>query len=134
LDHVIISEHWIFSVKTKTYSTPAKGECKIIYSEDGISINGNKPDKKIIIQVSAQKRWFEKHIANITVLKLPVKPIVAFPGWYIENHQHNKAKVWVLEPKALPTFIENSPTLISKENVRLISNHLSRYIRTTYDK
>ena len=134
LDHVIVSEHGVFSIETKTYSKPAKGGCKIIHSGDGISINGYKPDKKIIIQVLAQKSWLEKHIATIAGLKVSVKPIVVFPGWYIENHQNNKDEVWVLEPKALPTYIENSPKLISADNVRLISNHLSRYIRTTYDK
>ena len=134
LDHVIVSEHGVFSVETKTYSKPAKGSCKIIYSGEGISINGYKPDKKIIIQVLAQKNWLEKQIATITGLKVLVKPVVVFPGWYIENHQNNKNEIWVLEPKALPTYIENSPKLISEDNVKLISNHLSRYIRTTYDK
>jgi hypothetical protein len=134
LDHVIVSEHGVFSVETKTYSKPAKGACKIVYNGDGISINDYKPDKKIIIQVLAQKNWLEKHIATITGLKVSVKPVVVFPGWYIESHQNNKDDVWVLEPKALPTYIENSPKLISEDNVRLLSNHLSRYIRTTYDK
>jgi hypothetical protein len=134
LDHVIISGHGVFSVETKTYSKPAKGECKIIYNGDGLSINGYKPDKKIIIQALAQKSWLEKQIATLTGVKVSVKPVVVFPGWYIENHQHNKEELWVLEPKALPTYIENSPKLISEDNVRLISNHLSRFIRTTYDK
>ncbi len=134
LDHVIVSEHGVFSVETKTYSKPAKGGCKVTYSGDGISINGYKPDKKIIIQVLAQKSWLEKQIATLTGLKVSVKPVVVFPGWYIENQQNNKGEVWVLEPKALPTYIENCPKLISEDNVRLISNHLSSYIRTTYDK
>jgi hypothetical protein len=134
LDHVIVSEHGIFSVETKTYSKPAKGECKIIYSENGLSVNGYKPDKKIIIQLLAQKNWLEKHIATIAGIKVSVKPVVVFPGWYIESHHNNKDELWVLEPKALPAYIENSPKIISEENVRLISNYLSRYIRTTYDK
>ncbi|MEI6336416.1 MAG: nuclease-related domain-containing protein [Methylococcaceae bacterium] len=134
LDHIIVSEHGVFSVETKTYSKPIKGECKIIYDRDCLSINGQKPDKKIIIQVLAQKSWLEKQIATITGLKVSVKPVVVFPGWYIENHQNNKDELWVLEPKALPTYIENSPKIISEDNVRLISNHLSRFIRTTYDK
>jgi hypothetical protein len=58
LDHVIVSELGIFSVETKTYSKPTKGGCKI-YSEEGISIPGYKPDKKIVIQVLAQKSWLK---------------------------------------------------------------------------
>ena len=133
LDHVIVNEHGIFSIETKTYSKPRKGECKIIYSDDGISINGYKPEKKILIQVEAQKKWLEKQVVKLTGIKLTVKPVVVFPGWYVENRS-NRNDVWVLEPKALPTFIGNSPKTLTEENVRLISNHLSRYIRTTYDE
>lgn len=133
LDHVIVNEHGIFSIETKTYSKPRKGECKIIYSDDGISINGYKPEKKILIQVEAQKKWLEKQVVKLTGIKLTVKPVVVFPGWYVENRS-KRNDVWVLEPKALPTFIGNSPKTLTEENVRLISNHLSRYIRTTYDE
>jgi hypothetical protein len=133
LDHVIVSEHGVFSIETKTYSKPAKGECKIIYGDDGISINGYKPEKRILIQVEAQKKWLEKHIVKLTGIKLTVKPVIVFPGWYVENRS-NVNDTWVLEPKALPAYIGNSPKTLTEENVRLISNHLSRYIRTTYDE
>ncbi|RLA18529.1 MAG: NERD domain-containing protein [Gammaproteobacteria bacterium] len=132
LDHVIVCEHGVFSIETKTYSKPKKGECKIIYSEEGISIDGYKSEKKILIQVEAQKKWLEKQIVLLTGIKITVKPVIVFPGWYIEN-QNKGSNVWVLEPKALPTFIGNSPKTLNEENVRLISNHISRYIRTTYD-
>jgi len=133
LDHVIVSEHGIFSIETKTYSKPKKGECKITYSEAGLSINGYKPDKKILIQVKAQKNWLEKQIVNLTGIKLAVKPVIVFPGWYIEN-QNKQSDIWVLEPKALPSYIANTPKIITEEKVRLISNHISSYIRTTYDE
>ena len=133
LDHVIVNEHGVFSIETKTYSKPEKGECKIIYSKEGISVDGYKPEKKILIQVEAQKKWLEKQIAKLTGIKLTVKSVVVFPGWYIENR--NKGNdVWVLEPKALPTYISNSPKILTEEKVRLISNHISAYIRTTYDE
>ena len=133
LDHVIVSEHGVFSVETKTYSKPKKGECKIIYSEQGISIDGYKAEKKILIQVAAQKAWLENRVASLTGVKVAVRPVVVFPGWYIEN-RNKGSEVWVLEPKALPSYIDNSPKILSEEKVRLISNHLSGYIRTSYDE
>lgn len=132
LDHIIICEHGVFSIETKTYSKPEKGECRIIYNKEGLSINGYKPEKKILIQVEAQKKWLEKQIVLLTGIQLIVKPVVVFPGWYIEN-QNKGSNIWVLEPKALPIFIGNLPNTLSEENVRLISNHISRYIRTTND-
>ncbi len=132
IDHVIICEQDVFSIETKTYSKPDKGECKIVADGDGISINGYKPEKNILIQAEAQKSWLEKQVAKLTGIKVSVKPVIVFPGWYVESKSSGN-NVWVLEPKALPTFINNAPKTLTEEQVRLISNHLSRYIRTTYD-
>lgn len=133
LDHIIICEHGVFSIETKTYSKPQKGGCKIIYSEAGLSINGYKAEKKILIQVAAQKKWLEKQIKVLTGIKLTVKPVVVFPGWFIENKGKLK-DIWVLEPKSLPVYISNLPKTLSQENVVLISNYISRFIRTTNDQ
>ncbi len=132
IDHVVVSEHGVYSIETKTYSKPKKGECKIIVDKEGISINGFRHEKKILIQAEAQKTWLERQIANLTGIKLSVKPVVAFPAWYVDNRNQGN-NVWVLEPKALPAFIHNSPKILTKEQVRLISNQISRFIRTTYN-
>ena len=132
LDHIIICEHGVFSIETKTYSKPEKGQCKIIYNKEGLEINGYKSGKKIITQAQAQKSWLEKQIVLLAGINVPVKPVVVFPGWYIDN-QNKADEVWVLEPKALPAFIENLPKILSEDTVRLVSNYISRYIRTTYD-
>jgi hypothetical protein len=36
----------------------------------------------------------------------------------------------VLNPRALPAFIEHEPESVSEEDVELAAHHLSRYIRT----
>ena len=100
LDHVIVCEYGVYCIETKTYSKPEKGECKVIVDNNGISINGYKSEKKIPIQAEAQKSWLEKQIAKLTGIKLTVKPVVVFPGWFIENRS-KVSSLWVLEPKAL---------------------------------
>lgn len=59
--------------------------------------------------------------------KFSVKPIVLFPGWFVENLNLN-AEVWVLNDKALPTFIQNRPTTLAQEDINLIVFHLKRYV------
>lgn len=132
LDHIIICEHGVFSIETKTYSKPEKGQCRIVYKKEGLEINGYMAGDKIIAQAYAQKSWLERQILVLAGIKVTVQPVVVFPGWYVDN-QNKESKLWVLEPKALPKYIETLPKIVSKENVRLISNHISRYIRTTYD-
>lgn len=133
LDHVIICEKGAFTVETKTRSKPTKEPCEINYNDDGISINGYISDNKILIQAMAQKKWLEKTIAELTGIKLSVIPVVLFPGWYVKDNRVKKRNnVWVLELKALFSFIDKQPNVISEEQVRLVANHLSLKNRATY--
>ena len=41
---------------------------------------------------------------------IPVRGVVVYPGWWIEQtNKERPHEVWVLEPKALPGWIENAP-------------------------
>jgi len=131
IDHVIVSTYGVFSVETKTYSKPAKGECRIIVDEQGLKINGYAAGTKTLKQVAAQKSWLERLISSHAGISASVQPVIAYPGWYIEDRRKDRSKIWVLEPKALRAFIEKSPRVLSDSDVRIISNGFSRYIRST---
>ena len=45
--------------------------------------------------------------------------------------QPKGAEVWVLNPKALPAFLEHEHTIMSPEDVHLVCYHLSRSVRGT---
>lgn len=135
LDHVVICKSGLYVIETKTYSKPDKGEVKIIFNGDAIFLNGKIKTDKPIIQVRAASKWLNDLILQVTGLKLTVKPVIVFPGWFIEPTFESKSSdVWVLNPKALPTFIGNSKEQLSIEQVRMVSGHLSRYIRSFEDK
>jgi len=86
---------------------------------------------KPIIQVTSAAKWFKDILKETTGKEYSVKPVILFPGWYIESTGKGKnSEVWVLNPKALPAFIENLPEVISQEDMMLASFHISRYIRT----
>jgi hypothetical protein len=59
-----------------------------------------------------------------------VWPVVLFPGWFIEDLGATSRRLWVLEPKALPAFLDREPHRMSAEDVKLASFHLSRFIRS----
>jgi hypothetical protein len=61
-----------------------------------------------------------------------VRGVVVFPGWFVEQRSPRSA-VWVLEPKALPGFIEKEPSTLAQADVALAAYHLSRYIRSEAD-
>ena len=131
IDHILICESGIFVIETKTYSKPVGKSPKIIFTGESLNIN-NYENLKIIPQANAQKQWLEKLIYKETGTKFPVKPIVVFPGWFIEGEGNKKSSahdLWVLEPKALPSFLSKLPKTISKEDKTRITNCLSNYVR-----
>ena len=96
---------------------------KAIY-KNGVSIGDD-----IIIQVKAGSKWLSDLIEDLTAKKYDVQPVVGFPGWFVKMLQGNKSEVWVLNPKVIGTFINKQEEILSEEDVKLISNHLGRFIR-----
>lgn len=61
----------------------------------------------------------------------PVRSVVLSPGWFVETvgaHAHDR--VWVLNPKALPAFIAQEKLILSLEEIKTRTCHLSQYIRS----
>lgn len=131
LDHVIVSMKGIFVIETKTYSKPVKGDDKIRYDGEQISIAGKKPSKEPLVEVTAAAHWLRNILRESTGKDYSIKPVVVFPGWFVETKDDGwKSPVWVMNPKALQTFINNEKDKISREDMMLATFHLSRYIRT----
>ncbi|MGD2161433.1 MAG: nuclease-related domain-containing protein [Gammaproteobacteria bacterium] len=130
LDHVIIGPSGIFTIETRTRSKPVIGRAKIIFTNEGLKINGREADQKPVIQAKAQANWLRKLLLDSTGRMFDVKPVVVFPGWFIERAPDAPGDLWVLEPKALPAFLSSTPEILTSEYVKISSYHLSRYIRS----
>lgn len=130
IDHVVIHRNGIYVIETKTRSKPDRGETKLVYDGTTVSKVGFQPDIRPIQQVRAAKKWLAQIVKESIGRDLPVQAVVVYPGWYIESTVEAKASdVWVLNPKALPSFIMNSAPQITNEDVHLCTFHLKRYIR-----
>jgi hypothetical protein len=135
IDHVVLSAHGFFAVETKTRSKPTRGDARITLTEDGLAVNGFRPDRDPVVQAQAGARWLSQLLEDTTGKHFPVRGVVLFPGWFVEPMSSawrvSPDKPWVLEPKALPAFIENEPKRIMDGDLKLAAYHLSRYVRTT---
>jgi hypothetical protein len=132
LDHVIISPHGIYAVETKTFSKPS-ARAMITVEGDSLLVAGRRPDRNPIEQVEGAARWLANLLEATTGKKFAVRGVVVFPGWFVEQRAP-RGLVWVLEPKALPSFIENEPAFVALSDVALAAFHLSRYIRSEVEK
>jgi hypothetical protein len=128
IDHLIISPHGIYLIETKTHAKPIKGKAIIQVKQNKVFANGYEIPRNPLEQATAESRWLAELIQETTGKKFPVRSVVLFPGWFVEKMSKNE-DVWVLNPKALRAFIANMPETISREDLHLVSYHISRYIR-----
>jgi hypothetical protein len=130
VDHALVGPRGVFTVETKTYSKPLRGEAKITFDGEKVLVGGFAPDRDCIVQARAQADWLRNLISESTGRKVSVRPAVVYPGWYIDGPPAGvKTDVWVLNPKGLPAFISHQPEVLSPEDIKLISFHISRYVR-----
>ncbi|MFZ5858077.1 MAG: nuclease-related domain-containing protein [Chloroflexota bacterium] len=129
IDHVVVSQHGIFMIETKTYSKPVKREAVITHDKSNIYVDGYSVDRNPLDQVNALSSWLQDLLQKSTGIKFYIKPVIVFPGWYTEKVRGGE-EIWIINPKALPVFIANEPIRLKETDVHLIAFHLSRYIRT----
>jgi hypothetical protein len=131
VDHVIIGPAGVFTIETKTWSKPAKGEAKIHFDGQNLTLPGQAPNRRPIIQAQAQAQasWLQTLLSESSGRSLSVRPVVLFPGWFIDSNPARSSEIWILNPKALPAFLGNAPERLSPDDIKLFSFHLSRWIR-----
>ncbi len=130
IDHVLIGPAGVFTIETKTWSKPLYGDARIAYDGENLTAGKLQPDRDPVVQAKAQSRWLKLLIAESTGRRLNVQPVVLFPGWFVEAASGSQKEVWVLEPKALPALLANADHHLAAEDIKLVSFHLSRFIRS----
>ena len=129
IDHVLVGPAGVFTIETKTISKPARGEAKITFDGQALSVAGYQPSRDPVTQAKAQARWLKDVIKESTGRTVRIWPVVVYPGWFVESSQQNPPELWVLNPRGLPSFLSNEPVRLSPEDVNLVNYHLSRYVR-----
>ena len=131
IDHVAISTNGIFSIETKTYSKPIKGEAKLKYDGVTVEVNGYKA-KSPIIQAKAASKTLQELLEQSCGKKFSVRSVLLFPGWFVEpQNKDSQKEVWALNPKGFQTFAQNQGEQLTNDDAKLASYHLSRHIRAT---
>ena len=129
VDHVLVGPAGVFAIETKTYSKPVKGDAKATYDGDRILVNGWEPERNGVAQVRAVRDWVRDLLFETTGKHYQVRGVVLMPGWWIDPPADKaRADVWVLNPKALLSFLEHEPVVLKEEDVALVSSRLSNYV------
>ncbi len=91
-------------------------------------VNGFEPERNPVTQAEGNARWLVQVLRASTGKEFPVRGVVLFPGWFVEPFPKGST-VWVLHPKALPSFIEHEPNRVSESDLHMATYHLAGYIR-----
>jgi hypothetical protein len=129
VDHVLIGPAGVFTIETKTWSKPRRGDARIVFDGRQLAVGDREADDRVAVQALAQARWLRDLLSESTGKRMPVRPVVLFPGWFVEPRPGATREIWVLEPKALPAFLGNALQVLPPQDVALASTHLSRMIR-----
>ena len=129
LDHVLVGPAGVFTIETKTRSKPVRGDARVRYDGESLTVAGFEPERDAIAQAKGQARWLSALIADTTERRIFVRPVVVFPGWFVEAAPQSHAQVWVMEPKGLPAFIEQEAQVLSKEDIAFIAKSISMHVR-----
>lgn len=127
IDHIIVGSAGVFTIETKTRSK-FDGVQKIKRNGNYMIIDGLGIDRKTIFQSKLQAHWLQDFISSSIGLKIAVKPVVIFPDWFIEP-QPRGADVWILNQKALSSFLKNEGVVIDEDKINLISAQIEIYNR-----
>lgn len=130
VDHVLIGPAGAFTIETKTFSKRPSPDAKVIFDGERIVVDGHEPDRDPVIQARAQAGWLRELLAESTGRNISVRPVILFPGWWVEQSKGSTREVWVLEPKALPAFLAHEPEILAVEDIQLASFHLAQFIRS----
>lgn len=128
IDHVLIGPAGVFTIETKTFSKSPGPDITVKFDGERILVDGFELDRDPVVQAKAQAGWLRELLAESTGRRLPVRPVILFPGWWVEQGKDTFREIWVLNHKALPSFLGNEPEVLLPEEIKLASYHLSRFI------
>lgn len=130
IDHVLIGPAGVFTVETKTWSKPPRGDARISFDGEQLLADGLAPDRDPIVQAHAQAAWLRNILTQSTGRRFDVMPLLLFPGWFVEQTPGSRGDIWLLEPKALPAFLQHEAPRMEASDAKLVAFHLSRFIRS----
>lgn len=132
IDHVLIGPGGVFAIETKTISKPNDHDAHVVYDGQRVLIDGHTPDRDPIAQVLGCGRRLRQILREQTGQDVPVRPVVVFPGWYVERTVR-QAEVYVCNDKWLIRSFdyEHGRRVLDDTIIKLLAAGMERYQQQT---
>ncbi len=124
VDHVVVGPPGVFAIETKTRTK--KKDSRIKFDGVILTIDGHDHAKEIREQVEACCTEISNDIRAMTGKSIPVRGVVLFPVWYVDNPRPTSHKLWVFNPKSFVSFLQYEERVLDDEAVYAIASQLRR--------
>jgi len=136
IDHIVVGTSGVFAVETKARSKPTsknrKADAKVKY--DGRCLQfPNGTDIQSIEQAKRQAEWLSKWLGKAVGEAVRVRPVVALPGWYVEQSSSNG--IPVINPKKFRSIAkQKNGDILSGQMISRIVHQLEQKCRDVEPK
>jgi hypothetical protein len=102
LDHVLVGSKAVFMIETKSRQKPperGQDSARIIYDGEYLIFPNSYKEKKPLEQARRQAAWLSGYLKEACGEPVKVIPVVALPGWYIDDKSQKTSDVYVINGK-----------------------------------
>jgi hypothetical protein len=130
IDHVVVAGNGIFAIETKGRSKPDRGrgqeDVKVTYDNQFLQFPDWR-EREPIEQAKRQAAWLSDWISKAVGEQLPVRPVLALPGWFVDR----KSKDFLIyngkNPQYLMKIAGEKP--LSPEMIQRVAHQLDQQCR-----
>ena len=131
IDHVVIGPKGVFTVETKTLNKRVGQPVSLRFDGKKVFVGDAALPDNPVPQALGQASWLRQTLTDSTGKTFAVRPVVVFPGWFVDPSTGKQSDPWVLNPKLLKSKLGELPNCLSATEIQLLAFHLKRYIRAT---
>jgi len=130
IDHVVIAGNGVFAIETKGRSKPdrGRGQEDVLVTYDGQTLQfPTWREREPIEQAKRQAVWLSGWLTKAVGEQVPVKPVLALPGWFVDR----KSKDFLIyngkNPQYLMKITGEKP--LSPEMIQRVAHQLDQQCR-----
>jgi len=135
IDHIVIGKGGVFAVETKGRAKPINKKSN--WENARVKFDGEKLifptwiEKKPIEQANNNAKWLENWIKKNTGEEIKVMPVLALPGWFVEENKDKSLRPRVVNPTQIVAKLKEyqSVKISSNEIIEKIAHKIEEKCR-----
>lgn len=130
IDHVVIAENGVFAIETKgrSKSDRGRGQEDALVTYDGQTLQfPTWREREPIEQAKRQAAWLAAWLSKAVGEQLPVRPVLALPGWFVDR----KSKDFLIYNGKNPQYLMKIATEkpLSPEMIQRVAHQIDQQCR-----